>query len=232
MAGFETFERDLKVATAGLSEPEIARKLARFARSELAREIRSGRASPTYETYVNGRRGAAEESVVPPGPILYVFTNWPLIIRAAIAELVKRVPKRSGRYAGGFVVLANGAVSRDHAQIPPDAEVTVFNTRPYTRRMETGAQGGGKNHFRNARQALIRRFDRDGRTMRIEVKYITPPAGIHPDVPYVLRGRQRIAAAKADMRSAAFRAGRPRLAPRKALEAGQRLTYPALVMRF
>src|SRR6185369_10254520 len=98
MAGMEFFERDLRLATAGLEPDAINAALAKFARAELAKTIAGG-APQQYEKFVNGRAGAVEESVKAPGPIVYVFTNWSLVINAALQELQKRSPRRSGRYA-------------------------------------------------------------------------------------------------------------------------------------
>jgi hypothetical protein len=51
--GFEFFERDLRVATAGLEPEAINRAVAAFARQELQRVIADGSASPDYQRYVN-----------------------------------------------------------------------------------------------------------------------------------------------------------------------------------
>ena len=207
MARFETFDRDIKVATAGLTDEAISKKLAAFARAELAKAISSGKASTTYEKYVNARRGAPEEAVVPPGPILYVFTNWPLVVRTALAELVKRSPKRTGRYAAGFMVLANGMPVRDYSKIKSDDVVTIFNVRPYTRKIEVGANGTGRRHVDLAKRALSRRF-KEG--FVFETRFLDMRAGLHPEVPYRVKRSQ----------------GR-----RKDRQAGMPITYPAIVMR-
>lgn len=230
MAGFEAFERQLKLAADGLTGEALNDRLAAFAKSELKRVISSGEGSTTYTRYVNGREGAPEESVIAPGPILYVFANWPLIVRAALAELGKRVPKRTGRYASGFVVLADGKPVQSYADIGPRQEVTIFNVRPYTRKIEVGANGPGKHHYRRAVSALRRRFGTE--SILIRTQFVKLTAGIHPDVPYVLKGAQRIRLAKQSRQSSAFRAGRAYLASRKDLKAGELLTYPAVVMRF
>lgn len=206
MAGFETFERDLRFATKGLQPEAINRELAKFAKTELRRVIASGQASTTYERYVNHVKGALEESVKAPGPILYEFVNWPLVIRAALAELQRRSPRRSGRYAGGFIVLANGAAAPDYSRIPIDAEVVVFNARPYTRKIEIGANKTGKRHVDGAKSAMARRF-RDA--FKFETRFLNVASGIHPEVPYRLKNSQ----------------GR-----RKDRQAGGLLTYPSIVI--
>ena len=207
MAKFETFDRDIKLATEGLAPEAVNVALAKFARSQLRDVISSGQASTTYERYVNGRRGVDESSVIAPGPILYEFTNWPLVVRAAIAELVKRSPKRSGRYAAGFMVLANGAPVRNYSDIGPDAEVIIFNVRPYTRKIEVGANKSfGKKHFDASKRILNGRFRS---AFRFEVRFLDMPTGLHPLVPYSLKRSQ---------------------GKRKSRQAGNALSYPALVM--
>ncbi len=116
--GVAAFDRYLQLATEGLSGDAINAALAAFARQQLAEVITTGQAPAQYERYVNGVAGATEDSVRAPGPILYVFTNWPAIIREAIAELRKRAPVKSGAYAEGFVVLANMQRVADYAAIP------------------------------------------------------------------------------------------------------------------
>jgi hypothetical protein len=203
---FAFLERDLKVATQGLSEKALNAALAAFAKQELS-EALSGGASPVYETFVNGRRGAPENTVVAPGPILYVFSNWPLIINVAIDELKKRSPRRSGRYMDSFVVLANQVVTTDYTKISADAEVIITNIQPYVRRIEVGAnKSRGKRMFDLTKSALNRRF-KDA--FRSETKFLNIQSGVAPGVPYVLK----------------YSAGR-----RRDRQAGQPISYPAIVI--
>lgn len=199
------FERDLKLATAGLEPGAINAALAAFAKREVRRVISSGQASTTYERYVNGNVGAAEETVKAPGPIVYQFVNWPLLIRAAISELKTRVPVKSGRYANGFMVIANQAVVRDYAAIPVNAEVIIINARPYTRKMESGANGPGKRHFEATKNALASRFRG---VFDVDFRYLSVAGGLQNGVPYILK-----------------RGGR-----RKDRQAGMPITYPALII--
>lgn len=207
----DTFARDIRLATQDIEPAKINAALAAFAKSELQKAIQSGEASSTFDRYVNARKGAPEESVNAPGPILYVFSYWPNIIRAALEELRRHVPVKSGRYASGFIVLADGAVVRRYADIGPESEVIILNVRPYTRKMEVGANGArgrssGKHHFERAKVTINRQFRE---TLRCETRFLDVRSGIHPGVPWILR------------RSGGRRRDR---------SAGQPITYPSLVM--
>lgn len=206
MAGLEYIGRELTLATAGLTGPEIDRALAAFAKREVRNLISSGAAPSSYQRYVNGVLGAPEESVRAPGPIIYEFTNWPLVIRTAIDELQKRVPRKSGRYAASFLVLADGKPVADYLQISPNAEVTILNPQPYTRKMETGANRTGARHFDLVRRVLAGRFSE---AFTVDFQFLKVGAGVHPLIPYTLRNNH----------------GR-----RKDRQAGMPITYPAIVI--
>lgn len=227
-SGFEFFERDLRVATAGMEPEEIDRAVAAFARQELRRVIAEGVASPDYERYVNGVHGAPEEAFRAPGQILYEFTNWPLVIRFALDELQKRSPRRSGRFASSFIVISSGRIVSDYRAIAAGAEVIIANFQPYTRKAETGLLKKPKRYvFDGTKRMLNARFSG---VFRAETRFLNIGSGVHPEIPYILKGNVRIRAAAQNNRSSAFRAGRATLASRKDTAAGQPLTYPAIVI--
>lgn len=219
----EYFERELKVALQGSLE-QMNAELAAYAKSELRRVISEGIASPIYERYVNGVHDAPEESVRIPNGILYTFSNWPLVINAALEELRKRVPRKSGRYASSFTVLVNERPVADFATIPANAEVIIFNPQPYTRKMESGGNRTGKRHFDLAELAVNRRFSG---AFRAQMTYLNISSGAVPGVPYILKGeyarlrRARIA------NPARFNRSFPK---RKDMEPGQPITYPAMII--
>lgn len=202
------FKRELKLATADLEPDAINKALAAFARRSLAHVLSAG-ASPSYDRIVNGRIGAAEESVQAPGPIVYEFSNWRLVVNAALDELKARSPRRSGRYQSSFLVIVGGrTVVTDFSKIRANAEVIILNAQPYTRKIEVGAMRMSvpEQHFEFARGALSRRF---GKAFRIERKFVNVPEGIHPLMPYRLKGRR----------------SRDKISRRDGL-----LSYPALVL--
>jgi len=205
MSRFETFDRDIRLATEGISQDAISAELAKLAKAELAQVIASGVASRRYRTFVNGREGAAEESVSAPGPIVYDFIWWSVVVIAALAELQRFAPVKSGRYRSSFVVLANRVPVADFESIPAEAEVVVTNVRPYTRKIQQTVVP----LFHRARSGVLRKMGSNLVSCRVE--FLDLPQGIHPQVPYILRGPTR-----------SRRADR---------QPGQRITYPSLVMR-
>ncbi len=225
--GFEFFERDLRLATAGLEPDAINQAVAEFAKQELQRVIAEGVASPEFERYVNGVYGAPEEAYKAPGAIIYEFTNWPLVIRTALDELQKRSPHKSGRFASSFIVITGGKLVTDYRGIPAGAEVIITNAQPYVRRLEAGKKLGQKRIFDSSKSALARRFSG---AFRFETRYLDIASGIHPLIPYILKTNGAVRLAAQDMRSSAFRAGRATLANRKGSQAGDPITYPAIVI--
>lgn len=206
MAGLEFFDRELRLATVGLEPEAINAALAKFARAELAKAISAG-ASPKYDKYVNGREGAQEETVRAPGPIVYEFVNWPLVINAALAELQKRSPRKSGRFASSFIVIVGGrVVVTDYTKLRADAEVIITNAQPYVRKAEVGKLGiPARRLFDGTKNSMSRRF-KD--VWRFETRFLEIKSGLHPLIPYRLKRGQG----------------------RKGREAGSAITYPAIVI--
>ncbi|MCP1741717.1 hypothetical protein [Bradyrhizobium japonicum] len=212
MPRISTFAKDLQLATAGIAPENIGKELAAFARSELANAIQEGEGSERYERYVNGRLGAQEETVVPPGPILYVFHWWREIVEFALQTAVERSPEKSGDYKKSWFIMTPGGVVKSFDDIPINSTVVLTNNRPYARKIDVG-------HVRmtvppgiveDVRKAVMARF---GNFVIAKRTMIPLPGG------YVLKGR--------------FRRGyRPfaRTKLRSDTMAGAQMTYPALVL--
>ncbi len=198
------------VSAAAVAESPVAQKLTRIA--------------------VNGAEGVAEESVKPPGPIVYVFLNWRLIIEHALEALVRNSPHKTGAFQRAFVVISGGRIVTDYDAIGPNDEVIITNSLPYVRKIQVGAMKMSvpPRLFEKGRAAVFSRFGRQ--MLAAEVTFLNMPSGIHADIPYILKGHQRVRAAARSQFSSAFREGRTTLARRKDLEAGQPLTYPALIL--
>jgi len=196
----QEFERELKVATAGMSPEAISKLLAQTAHEALEEAIASGDASPVYRRFVNGREGVPEEAVVPPGPIVYRFEYQTQIATFALAWARDNSPVESGRYRDSWFILVDDEVM-DPEDVPPAATMLITNDAPYHRKIELGRGG----HFsvppgivERLQQAIIGEF---GNIVQATVRYDVELAG-----GYVLKGRGKT----------------------KRHHAGESLTYPAL----
>lgn len=213
MARLQSLQKDLQLAVADIAPEKIAAQLAAFARSELRNAIADGEGSPIYDKFINGREGAEEESVVPPGPILYVFSWWDDIVKYALQYLVERSPEKSGRYKSSWQVMVNGQVVADPKTIPIQSVVTIINTQPYSRKIDVGHMQMSVPPFvvEDARTKVMSIF---GNIITAKRIMISIPGG------YVLKGR--------------FRRGIRKHARRKLradTQAGAPMTYPALQMQ-
>jgi hypothetical protein len=213
VARLQSLQKDLQLAVAGIAPENIAAQLAAFARSELRNAIQDGEGSAIYEKYINGREGAEEESVVPPGPILYVFSWWDEIVKYALQYLVERSPEKSGRYKKAWQVMVNGQVVADPKTIPIQSVVTIINIEPYSRKIDVGHMRMSVPPFvvEDARVKVMSIF---GNIITAKRIMITIPGG------YVLKGRFR-----RGIRTHARRKLRPDTA------AGAAMTYPALLLQ-
>ncbi|MBC9176761.1 HK97 gp10 family phage protein [Pseudoroseomonas ludipueritiae] len=86
-----------------LSPAEQSKILARVAREGRDELIRSGRASPSYRTFVDGREGADEASVKPDGAIVYRFSVIGEAAAFAMAYLRARSPVRGGKFRDSWI---------------------------------------------------------------------------------------------------------------------------------
>lgn len=237
MSGFADFAaaiRTVKFTGAGIGAEFAAEALAQFAREQRDEAISSGAGSPIYDLYVNDRPAVSEDDVEMPGSILYVFSWWDEVIATALEELIKRSPRKSGRYAQSFVALVDGEVVAPGAPISASAEVIITNVQPYTRKVEVGGMQMSvpARVFDRAKRGIDRRVGGRKRGIFVQVKFLDLPAGIHPLVPYQLRGQyaRKRNAYVASVRNNTRRAGGVKVHRRKALSAGEPITYPALVI--
>ena len=138
MAGMRAFERELKIATAGLEDEQIRKLLAQTAREALAEAQAAGEFPEQYIISVNGRIGGGEDTVVPPGPIVYTANWWQEILTYAMEFARQRSPVRSGDYKNAWFVMVNGTAVADFNAIPLTAECTLTNDMPYARKIEIG----------------------------------------------------------------------------------------------
>lgn len=221
---FSTLGRELQIGVKGLNDEAARRKLAIGARAEKRRVLAEQRArsgvEPGVVTAVNGREGAAEETVRLPGPITYQFFYGVEVGTFLLAFLEHRSPELSGEYKRSHRLIVGGAYAnvKDLGRVEA---FTVVNTVPYSRKLEVGAVDARvpPHIYEDARQAAQARY---GRIAKFSMRYIEIAGG------YVLKGNQRTRLAARNARSSAHRAGRTTLSSRADLRAGQPLLYPSI----
>lgn len=204
-----TIRRALLYRVPAADPAAIAARVAAFARTTRDKLIADGKAPPLYETFVNGVKGAAEETIKPDGAILYRFNLIGLAAAFALAYARTRSPRLSGEYRASWFIIVNGRpYTGDVTDIPADATVMVTNHAPYHRKIDTGGQRGiGKGIVEATRQATRAKWP----ALLVDRAFVEIPGG------YVLKGGH-----PAHKRKKRLRSGR---------RAGAVMTYPAVVIR-
>lgn len=217
---------------ASLSPEASAARFAAIARARRDEVIRSGQASERYDTFVDGREGAREETTRPGGAVEYRFNSWGTIIREALLQLALASPMDGGDFVRAWTVAVNGRPwTGDYEDIPLDADVVIVNPLPYARKVEVGAMtlSVPAHPIERARQRLLRTFQNVyfGKTF---VFLPSSFATLGYETPYILQGHAHLVSVQQNRRSSAFRQGRAFLMPRRDTEKGQQVNYPALTI--
>lgn len=180
---FAPFDRDILFDLGGMSPEEQSKAFAAFARQEIAiadaqNERALGRAV-SYETIVDGRRGASLESVSPNGVIVANFDLGSNVVEWIWAMLMQRSPVRSGSFKKWMLVYADGAEVDDPENIPPDAqEIVILSAVPYARKIEGGSSKQAPEGVFEALAAMA--AQRYGNQARIRFSYRSPIGGGTP----------------------------------------------------
>lgn len=149
MAGaFAAWARNLAVQINEQSKKEAPRLLAAAALAErnrvLREEAQRGGIAPTFTDFVEGRKGAAYQTVSPDGVIRIQYGYAREVAMQALKLLMLRSPVLTGEYLKSFVILVNGAEVSGPFAIPAQFdECLIINTRPYARRLEIGKKRDG-----------------------------------------------------------------------------------------
>jgi hypothetical protein len=136
------------VVSRNLSPKARQEAVAKFARSRLAETQAANAAAlgqaPDYTQTVDGKRGAALETVNPDrGRITFEFDIVTDVLTWIMQELRHRSPVLSGAYREGHRLFADG-VEVDIANVPPAEEYSFTNTVPYSRKIEVGTTKSGR----------------------------------------------------------------------------------------
>jgi hypothetical protein len=97
-----------------------------------------------FVRHVDGVEDAPEESVKPGGVIVYDYNRLDLIAKDALDLLRKESPVKSGDYVRSHTLCLNLKPVETLKDWQPGDEVSITNTVPYARVIETGQRGGTK----------------------------------------------------------------------------------------
>jgi hypothetical protein len=131
--------------------------------------IRTGRAPDNYRTLVDGREGVPEAQVKPQGMIVYRFNLLGEAAVFALGFLRARSPVRGGKFRDSFWAAVDGRPfslkTFDPQQVGGATEVIIYNTQPYSRRVQVQFDGSRRlrfsvppDMFGDAMMAVRRRF--------------------------------------------------------------------------
>jgi hypothetical protein len=198
------------------TETELVSIHAKTARKLKSGVIEQAPSPPTSTTIVDGHRNAIEESVKPFGIIVYEFRYWREVFEVALTMARNLSPVDTGRYKKSWFVLADGVLANE-ADPPGDArEYIIVNDQSYHRIVEIGKKTKRKirlgHHIAEKVTKFINR--RYGNFLEAEYRFIqlnAPGSGLAKEVPYIIRKR--------------------RVSEVGNVNAGQQITYPAIVMR-
>jgi hypothetical protein len=157
----EPLDKDIAVLLGDLSPAGRSAALASFARDALAEARQVNRnalgSEPRFDTFVDGREGAAIESVRPDGAIVFEFDLLRDLVIWIDAQLKRFSPVRTGRYRRSHAIFADGSQLDDPKALSRHAREIVFiPTVEYARRIEAGSSKQAPNGVYQAVAALAR----------------------------------------------------------------------------
>jgi hypothetical protein len=173
-ARIEPLQKDIELLIAqDLSPAAQSDALADFAIASLATAQQTNTEAlgrrPAHQTFVDGRLGAAEETVRPNGTIVYEFDLLEEMFAWVLHQLQLHSPVKTGAYRGAHLFFADG-VQADPLHPPRDIEQAVFlNTVPYARRVELGHSKQQPNGVYEVVTAMASR--RFGNVARVQFGY-------------------------------------------------------------
>ena len=179
-----------------LSQTARAQQIADFAQDAVAKMIAEKRASPAYRRFVDGVEGAQPNTIRPGGSILYAFSYIAEAALFAIGFLQARSPasgpwpkdpRYPKAYRDCFVIAVDGrpipAAQFQPRSVPLNAEIIIFNSQPYSRKVDVQMIGKRPIKFSvppgifdDAARAVNRRF---GNTAKATRRYSVDFPGKH-----------------------------------------------------
>lgn len=138
--------------------------IAAFARREHAKVMKAEPRPTSFRRFVDGREGAAEETVQRFGVIEYHYQRLGEIVQFAMDTLFALSPVLSGDYRRAHTLFVGGVAVSDLKTWRPESgeEVYIANPLPYARKIELGKMKmrvpGTEHVYAQAQQILRRRF--------------------------------------------------------------------------
>jgi hypothetical protein len=146
-AAFQSFRRVVTVEWPAHAERNGKALLLRVARDGHAKIMAEAKARtgvvPQWEAFANQRGNTNLNSVILPGPIVYLYHYTTEVIEQALLLLQRLSPVRTGLYAKSHTIYVNG---RPAGRAPKvlTGEVIISNPVPYARKIEIGKTRSGR----------------------------------------------------------------------------------------
>lgn len=156
-----------------LSPKARSEAVAAFARGRLAEALDANRKAvggiTPYEQFVDGRAGAALESVNPDrGRIVFEFELVSDVLAWIVATLIERSPRGpaggAGTYRDAHQIFADGRAVEIGGQLPIAGEYSVANLVPYARKLEIAKTRSGRDFLISVPNRIYERTAKDARS--------------------------------------------------------------------
>lgn len=209
-----------------LSPEAQSRAIATYARGEIQQADDTNKrvlgTSPARTVTVDGRVGAAMDSVRPSGGSIIV--EWDVVADVLIwiaQTLEDRSPSVSGDYKRGHTLFADGVEVVASASVPPAEEYVFINVVPYSRRLEVGKTESGRDFLIQVPNRIYERTAKDAKARFKNIKIQSRFVSLNSS--YKLKFNQA---------SRHFKGGRAIYSSRQRPDrvAGSAITYPAIIV--
>ena len=114
------------------------RVLVDTAKREHARVLNTEPRPTRFTRTVDGRRGAAEDTVKPDGIIVYDYPRMHEIVQVAMNTLFDLSPVLSGDYRNAHTIYVDGNPVSNIKDWDGTGEIVILNHVPYSRKIELG----------------------------------------------------------------------------------------------
>lgn len=118
---------------------ETKKVLVRTAKREHAIIMRTSPQPVTFTRFVDGRKGAPEETVNPFGVIVYQYPRLDVVVEFALETLRRLSPVRSGLYRSSHTLYLNGTPVSNLSRYRSGDQIIIGNPLPYARKIEVGS---------------------------------------------------------------------------------------------